>query len=75
MKKIFYKDGKITVDEVLSIRKSEIDKFVEEINKINKKLEIAVSALKEYATRPTHDWINSQMVAKKALNDIDEVEK
>ena len=39
MSKIFYKDGKITVDEVLSIKKSELDKLVSDVNKYAKALQ------------------------------------
>ena len=48
---------------------------LKENEKLNKKLEIAVASLKKYAATPTHDWIDSQSVAKKALTKIDEVEK
>ena len=39
MKKIFYENGKTMVDEVLSIRKSEIDKLVSDVNKYAKALQ------------------------------------
>lgn len=42
MSKIFYKDGKITVDEVLSIKKSELDKVVSDANKYAKALQYIV---------------------------------
>lgn len=53
----------------------EMQALKEENARLNKKLEIAVAALKEYATMPTYDWIDSQMVAKKALTEINEVLK
>lgn len=51
----------------------ELQSLKEENARLNKKLEIAVAALKEYATIQTHDWIDSQRVAKKSLTQIDEV--
>lgn len=54
---------------------NEVQALKEENARLNKKLEIAVFALKQYATTPTYDWIDSQMVAKKALTQIDEVKK
>lgn len=69
----FYKDT-LAVCKLASSAKDEIIKKLKGENaRLNKKLEIAVAALKKYAKTPTHDWIDSQSVAKKALNDIDEV--
>lgn len=42
-------------------------------SKLEKKLEIAVKALKEYETTETHDWIDSRIVAHKALKEMEEV--
>lgn len=63
------------VNEVLAPVPSyeELQSLKEENARLNKKLEISVAALKEYATIKTHDWIDSQSVAKKALIQIDEV--
>lgn len=40
---------------------------------LQKKLDIATNALKEYEITETHDWIDSRIVAHKALKEIDEV--
>ena len=76
----FYKDAlevskdALAVSKLASSAKDEIIKKLKKENAIlNKKLEIAVATLKEYAIIQTHDWIDSQSVAKKALTEIDEV--
>lgn len=38
---------------------------------LQKKLDIAVKALKEYEITETHDWIDSRIIAQKALKEID----
>ena len=40
---------------------------------LEKKLEIATKALERYSTTDTHDWIDSQVVAKKALKEMEGV--
>lgn len=59
--------------DVLIATINKCQELEQENERLNKKLKIAVAALKEYATIQTYDWIDSQSVAKKALNDIDEV--
>ena len=50
------------------------DELCEEIKKNNileKRLKIATNALERYSIKDTHDWIDSQVVAKKVLKEME----
>ena len=53
--------------------KSGIETRDNQIKQLEKKLEIATNALKEYAEIETHDWVDSQVVAKRALKEMEGV--
>ena len=46
---------------------AENKQLVNKTDKLEKKLEITKKALERYSTTETYDWIDSQLVAKKAL--------
>ena len=43
----------------------------QKIDKLEKQLEIATKALKRYSIKDTHDWIDSKVVAKKVLKEME----
>ena len=76
-----YNDGEFMlqrhkyIDEVLEPVPS-YDEYKELVSKtelLEKKLEIANKALKEYAETETYDWIDSREVARKALKEMEGV--
>lgn len=45
----------------------------DEYKRLHEQLAIATNALKEYAEIETHDWVDSQAVAKRALKEMEGV--